>query len=168
MRNVDCKTTHSIASPARECVLSQGKGRRRGDSREATLGWPARSYLWEAIGTLNGGRPVNYDFVTIVMATLDTWLQSSDPCIAACHVPTGRDVARAVARAGQQYSPEDFVRIASELWARARDPMDVEFSISHNGYLKLFALSQPTLLAADRRPYDFILVDEAQVRGLIH
>ncbi|MGT2460202.1 UvrD-helicase domain-containing protein (plasmid) [Cupriavidus basilensis] len=45
--------------------------------------------------------------------------------------------------------------IAKSLWQRMADPRD-EAPMVHDGYLKLFQLSRPTL------PYDFVMLDEGQ------
>jgi len=57
----------------------------------------------------------------------------------------------------------DYVRLARALWAEMSDPHQSDVSITHNGYLKLFAMSGAQMLSKKTgRPFDLIMVDEAQ------
>ncbi len=49
------------------------------------------------------------------------------------------------------------LRVAGKIWDRMRDPEDEELPISHDGYLKLWALEEPAI-----EDYDVLLLDEAQ------
>lgn len=49
------------------------------------------------------------------------------------------------------------LRVAGKIWDRMRDPKDEELPISHDGYLKLWALEEPVI-----EDYDVLLLDEAQ------
>jgi superfamily I DNA/RNA helicase len=51
---------------------------------------------------------------------------------------------------------EELLKLAKEYWIRMIELNDSEVKITHDGYLKLFHLSNPSL------NYDYILVDEAQ------
>ncbi|KAG2494390.1 hypothetical protein HYH03_007443 [Edaphochlamys debaryana] len=53
------------------------------------------------------------------------------------------------------------VNAARDLWVDMRRP-DSILPLTHNAYLKLFALSKPTLVDMDYVPYDLIVVDETQ------
>ncbi len=53
-------------------------------------------------------------------------------------------------------SADHIARDAQRAWQRMKDLSDPEIKMSHDGYLKLYALSRPKL------PYDAILFDEAQ------
>lgn len=84
-----------------------------------------------------------------VLDTLNAFLHSADPEIDWKHVRT---------------SPETPERqrirvrsVARKLWDRMQDPEDGTIPMSHDGYLKLWALQKPTI-----DTYDIIFLDEAQ------
>lgn len=91
-----------------------------------------------------------HEVARFVVETLQNFLVSADPRVHGAHVP-------AIARSyfGPQSLP-DFVQQARELWIRMSDPQQSEVPMLHDGYLKLYQLSQPQL------PYHIILLDEAQ------
>jgi F-box protein, helicase, 18 len=95
------------------------------------------------------GLPWDWSFARMVLDTLSAWCTSDSydfPLSATCiqSQPTGTLARRAHA-----------AQVAKQLWARMIDPSD-EAPISHDGYLKLFQLNQPSL--SD----DYLMLDEGQ------
>ncbi len=64
----------------------------------------------------------------------------------------------------------NWVQLAQGLFGLMTDPHD-RMPCTHNAYLKLCQLQRPVLTkwvnGAGKVPYDVILVDEAQVRGVL-
>ncbi len=88
-----------------------------------------------------------------VLRTVQTYLTSPDPEITRLHVPLqAADWQGPFAWA----DPMRAVKEARKVWDRMCDPRDTSIGMVHDGYLKLYVLSQPKL------PYDTILFDEAQ------
>ncbi len=141
---VQCRTAHSLAY--REV---------------AAMGYPPEK-MTTALTTRSGGLNLSNMaafrgceispslFGQLVLGTLRRFCQSDDTDILGVHVPStvkpiGRDARRLVADA------------AADLWARQADPRD-PMPLGHDGYLKVWALSNPRL----DQCYAYIAVDEAQ------
>jgi len=90
----------------------------------------------------------------LILETIKRFAQSADSEPSAVHVP--RHGSLAAAPIETLNAVNDFaVSAARHVWSKMVDPNDA-LSMGHDGYLKLWALSQPTILG------DFILLDEAQ------
>ncbi|MGE0279261.1 MAG: UvrD-helicase domain-containing protein [Rhizobiaceae bacterium] len=90
----------------------------------------------------------------LVLETLRRFMQSADIELTAAHVPRHGSFVSApepTLKAAQDFA----LHAARHVWDRMKDEND-PIPLGHDGYLKLWALSQPTLAA------DFILLDEAQ------
>ena len=95
------------------------------------------------------GLPWDWRFARMVLDTLTAWCTSDlceFPLLAICvqGQPDGTPARQAQA-----------AQVAKQLWERMIDPTD-EAPISHDGYLKLFQLSQPDLSV------DYLMLDEGQ------
>lgn len=89
----------------------------------------------------------------VILRTLQQFWASTDAAVATAHIPlTSSDWQGPFAWA----DPLQAVRDAERVWTRMQDPHDTTVGMMHDGYLKLYALSEP------RWPYDAILFDEAQ------
>jgi hypothetical protein len=149
-KSVDCRTTHAIAFRA---VLPQyGSAAKMTKSLHAKQLAAVLAYIDRIFpGTfrLNGVHQAH-----LVLGTIRRFCQSSEPIIGLEHVPRyGRLLG---AREEVVSDVRDWsVAEANGLWSRMVDKRD-EVPLGHDGYLKLWALSQPTLNS------DYILLDEAQ------
>lgn len=126
--NVECRTTHSLAYGA--------VGRRFADK----LG-NASAYDIAQKFNCNARRAKH------ALATLATWLCSTDPEITLEHVDRAEVEASLEAAA--------VADLAMGVWAEMQNPR-AAIKMPHDGYLKLWAMTQPRLR------YDIILLDEAQ------
>lgn len=84
--------------------------------------------------------------------TLNNFLVSADPRVASHHLPP---IARQYGRQEKKATP-DFVKLANDLGRLMCNGENPEIGMPHDGYLKLYQLSRPTL------NYDCILMDEGQ------
>ena len=100
-----------------------------------------------------GGLDAN-DGSRLVMETLTRFCQSADPSLTSDHVPPPETVgtAGALALAGAAHG---ILTCARKVWAECENPHS-SLPITHDTYLKLWALSDPKLA------YDVCLLDEAQ------
>ena len=126
--NVDCRTTHSLAYGA--------VGRRFADK----LGNVQVFVVTQAF-------KCNARRAKAALETVSSWMCSTDEVITLDHVDQDQvqDPIEAAA----------VVDLARNVWDRMQD-LKSDFKMPHDGYLKLYAMSQPTLR------YDIILLDEAQ------
>jgi hypothetical protein len=145
-RNVWCKTSHALAF--KEVA-------NRGFSVDKMTKSPYHRQVHEAI--FGDGLPVFPDgiglkaYATAVQKTVQNFMISWDARITEWHVPTVAGLTEE-AQAWLQKSAETD---AAKLWARMADPND-SFPLGHDGYVKVWALSNPRLRQ------DFIMLDEAQ------
>jgi F-box protein, helicase, 18 len=93
-----------------------------------------------------------YEDARFTMDTLANYLVSAAPKVAKWHIPFQ---ARAFYEQCK-WDPPDFVDLANRLGRRMCDKADRHIGMLHDGYLKLFQLSNPVL------DFDCILLDEAQ------
>jgi hypothetical protein len=149
-RTVDCRTTHSIAYRAAPNAFRRNPGKLtegiQGNRIAQTLGLEELAVG----GVVLKARSLGF----MVVRTVQRFCQSGDSTIDTRHVPLVGKL--------EQLSDEhqdEFKRYVSELaaviWSRMATPDDA-VPLGHDGYLKLWSLSRPTL------EYDFILLDEAQ------
>ncbi len=132
--NTTCRTTHAIAYRKAVQLFGQRVGAKIGSTRPSSVARKLGCSLLVAVAALD---------------TLQRWFASADEAIAEAHIPPAlREKSAAHA---------SIVEAAKRTWACMLDPYDTEVRMSHDGYLKLFALDTPRL-----PPCDYILVDEAQ------
>ncbi len=147
-RHVQCKTAHSLAYAA------------IGHRYRHRLGGP-RTPTWrtgEALGLSQDARIHGRDLGTralshTILKTVARFCHSADPEPAPHHLapPRGIDTPQARAELADHLLP--YVRKA---WDDLRDPHGTAVRFDHDHYLKLWALTEPTI------PTDFLLLDEAQ------
>jgi F-box protein 18 (helicase) len=93
-----------------------------------------------------------YEDARFTIETLSNYLISAAPKVARWHIP---HQARAWYEQ-RKCAPPDFVDLANRLGRRMCDKTDEHIGMLHDGYLKLYQLSNPVL------DFDCILLDEAQ------
>jgi F-box protein 18 (helicase) len=93
-----------------------------------------------------------YEDARFAIETLANYLISAAPKVARWHVP---HQAHAFYKQHKS-APPDFVDLANRLGRRMCDKTDAHIGMLHDGYLKLYQLSNPAL------DFDCILLDEAQ------
>ncbi len=133
--NVTARTTHALAFRA--------KGFKYKD--RLTPGFKANQVMAALELT-------KYEDARFAMDTLNQYLVSSDPKVTIHHIPV---TARAFYRKNKTTMP-DLVTLANTLGRFMCDGSRPEIGMLHDGYLKLYQLSNPVL------DYDCILLDEAQ------
>ncbi|WDP89361.1 MAG: ATP-dependent helicase [Desulfobacter sp.] len=133
--NVTARTTHALAFRA--------KGFKYKD--RLTAGFRANQVM-EALALKQ------YEDARFATDTLNNYLVSADPKVAAGHIPAA---ARAFYRKNSLPMP-DLVALANRLGRIMCEGSHPDIGMLHDGYLKLFQLSAPLL------DYDCILLDEAQ------
>lgn len=132
--NTICRTTHAIAYRKAVELFGDRVAAKIGSTRPSSVARKLGCSLFLAVAALD---------------TLQRWFASADETIAETHVaPALREKSGA---------PASIVEAAKRTWACMLDPYDTEVRMSHDGYLKLFALDAPRL-----PPCDYILIDEAQ------
>ena len=149
--SVDCRTTHSVAvravrasRPYRPDKLFTNIGAKQ---LAAVLNLKSQS-----VADVLSLSDVQQAY--LLLATIRRFCQSAGHDIRPSHVPnSGRlagidDAARTVVMSA-------FARDAALLWSRMIDPAD-DLPMGHDGYLKLWSLSDPVL------DHEYILMDEAQ------
>ena len=93
-----------------------------------------------------------YEDARFTMETLAGYLVSAAPKVAGWHIPRQARVFYEQ----RKCPPPDFVDLANRLGRRMCDKSDTLIGMLHDGYLKLYQLSNPVL------DFDCILLDEAQ------
>lgn len=149
-QTVDCRTTHSLALRAVPSSLRGNTEKLMGSLQGNNI---ARLLEIEEIAV--GGvtlKPRSLGFITA--KTIQRFCQSGDEKIQLRHVPLSGKLAQIDIKYQDQF--KDYLSaLATHLWDRMTDPSD-HAPLGHDGYLKLWSLSQPQL------NYDFLLLDEAQ------
>jgi AAA domain-containing protein/UvrD-like helicase family protein len=149
-RSVDCRTTHAIAFRAvMPQYRSSAKMTKALHAKQLATVLAYDDRIFPGTFRLNGVHQAH-----LVLGTLRRFCQSSDPVIGLNHVPKyGRLLG------AREEVISDIrgwaVAEANILWRRMVDKAD-EIPLGHDGYLKLWALTQPTLNA------EYIMLDEAQ------
>ncbi|XP_076469328.1 F-box DNA helicase 1-like isoform X1 [Babylonia areolata] len=145
--NVTCRTGHSLAFAA--------VGRRYAAKKNLNAG---NLRLYDVAMTLKS-RKTNSENLFVrakrVMETLKNFLSSGDDRITTQHTPLTEFGIRIMDLDFSQKML--YVEDADYYWGRMKDLDDERVKMTHDGYLKLYQLWQPTL-----NNYDIILVDEAQ------
>src|ERR1035437_2101535 len=112
----------------------------------------------------------DWDTLKYIYQTVMNFIRSADPKIIAKHVPAEAKNLIAITKANlldkgfdldldaptEAAKGPGIVKQAESLWQRMCDVRDLEIGMLHDGYLKLWQLSNPKL------PYDIILLDEFQ------
>lgn len=134
--NVTCKTAHGLAYAS---IGSKYKHKLTSNLRLTDIARVIGSQNWELVRS--------------VQETLNNYLASADDDIELCHCPVSKLKTDRMKRAAGS-----IVDGARQLWLQMCDIHNEAANISHDGYLKLWALSKPNL----RDRYDIALGDEAQ------
>ena len=136
--NVVCKTTHSL------CWSRFGREYKRKLGEMRMLDWAGRAKTY---GVTNN----KFDWfrASVLRLTTMNFIQSADPEVSEIHIPDMYQDAEAKAR-------QVMVDAAANVWDDMCNLLDVQTLMPHDGYLKLYQLSEPALL------YDVVLLDEAQ------
>lgn len=137
-KNVVCRTSHQIAYAA------VGKNYRHKQKGGIPL---------EEVARVIGER--NWKVIKDIISTLNAYMTSSDKYILTGHTPN-EEAPRVLSAPELKYKGH-LVEIAELLWQKMIDPED-PFTMTHDGYLKLYQLSEPDLALR----YGCILFDEAQ------
>lgn len=151
--NVECRTAHSVAY--RWTASKWGSRDLRARLNGARM--PARE-LARILGSSNPVR-VSDDLVlsperiaSLAMQTVKQWCYTGAVSIGWHHLP---EVPRVDSDASKQALGDAVLPLARRAWEDLSRP-DGKLRFQHDHYLKLWALSNPTL------GFDFVLVDEAQ------
>lgn len=149
-QQVDCRTMHSIAWRA---IAGRGFDTSKMSSRVNPLQLASLACITGA-SYRHGFRLTPVQRAFLALKTIIAFCQSASADILPDHMPTtGR-----LAALGPDIKTDirkDIAQLARSIWKRMIDRAD-PLPLSHDGYLKLWALGQP------RIPADFILLDEAQ------
>lgn len=127
--NTLCKTTHALAFPTHGVKYKHKLGNFRALDFSERFG-------------------LDYIFSRWTLETLNNFIASTDKIISEVHLP---------AEVRTQISMARVIEFAREAWVAIVDRSD-SFPMTHDGYLKLFAMSEPDLSSR----FDTILFDEAQ------
>ena len=138
-RNVVCKTAHGLAYAA---IGVQYQGKLTNNLRLTDIARAANTQNWELAKDITG--------------TLNNFMCSDDQAISDVHFPRFRDLKHLTSK--HQHQINSAVRFAQTYWARMIDVNDSSASITHDGYLKVFALTKPDL----SRKFAGVMADEAQ------
>ncbi|EDO30014.1 predicted protein [Nematostella vectensis] len=97
-----------------------------------------------------------------VVDTLNNYIASNRQTITNTDVPPRKISVQEMLDPKQKYFDSDeyihsVTRDAAAIWERMCDPDDLELRMTHDGYLKLYQLSNPVIDG-----YDCLLIDEAQ------
>jgi hypothetical protein len=149
-RAVDCRTTHSVAFRA---VPDEYRGNNAKLTDALHGNYVAQQLRLEEIAV---GRVTLKPRALAYLATktVQRFCQSADTEVLVDHVPLSGKLDRIESRYKRQFKSY-ISELSAHLWSRAMDPSD-PVPLGHDGYLKLWSLSRPTLA------YEFILLDEAQ------
>lgn len=143
-KNVDCKTAHQVAYAV--------YGRKYRHKLEHNItNWQIAECLPSVDGKL----------FNLIKKTLNNFLASSDPYVLIGHVREDVDEESSSAERlpsnHQIIDSEEIASFVELIWEKMKD-VDSKVPMTHDGYLKLYQLSQPDLSIS----YDAIMIDEAQ------
>ncbi len=141
---VDCRTAHSLAFREMGSLFKSRLGGRLTGSKTANL--------LGIDSSLSSLSPAALGY--LILDTIQRYTQGTDSEIDKTHVPH-HPLDRVEKASDRQEIVEMVVRHARKLWALKTNPTS-HVPVSHDDYLKLWALSEPKL------DYDYILFDEAQ------
>ncbi|KAK9828553.1 hypothetical protein WJX72_000718 [[Myrmecia] bisecta] len=155
IRHVTCLTSHSVAGSMLRDMQRHGKVLCEGTLQLRPIADILRRYnAIEAIAKYTTN--TFYGFARVVRAAVENFCTSVDLAVAGSHLPDPVEWPRVRAK-------PDYVAWSQHVWNCMCDPRNLAIQFTHNTYLKLFVLTQPELKHPyTHRPYDVILVDEAQ------
>jgi superfamily I DNA/RNA helicase len=149
--SVNCSTTHGLAFRATPSGYKHNSDKMTGRLSANQLAELLKLKRWQ-IDRQHVLQPRSQGY--LVIETLRRFMQSADVGLEAKHVP--RHGSLVTASEPTMNAVKEFaLHAAKYLWDRMRD-QDDHIPLGHDGYLKLWALSDPVIAA------DFILLDEAQ------
>jgi hypothetical protein len=150
-REVDCRTTHSLAWRAIKSSHRFSSGKMNDNLYPKQL-----SEELQLADRVFGGkmRLDGTQQASLVLRTIRCFCESADDTLDKHHIPRmGRLLGTADA---DRRELDDWVlQTAKSVWARKTSDQD-DIPLGHDGYLKLWALGHPRL------GYEFIMLDEAQ------
>lgn len=148
---VNCSTTHGLAFKAMAPRYGRSTDKLTGKINANQLAELLKLEKWRVDKDhILPPRSQGY----LILDTIRRFAQSGDREPTALHVP--RHGSLRAAPPTTLAAVDDFaVKGAKHVWERMQDPSD-PIPLGHDGYLKLWALSEPVIAA------DFILLDEAQ------
>lgn len=149
--HVDARTTHSYALKHLSPLLREGSGKvgRSLNGNQIAELLKIRDIAVGSKLTVTS-RSVGH----LVVRTVNRFCRSGDPVISALHVPTYGKLFACDEGLRDAFFDE-VAELAVHTWQRMQTPDDPT-PLDHDGYLKLWSLSQPIIDA------DFVLLDEAQ------
>ncbi len=147
--NTSCSTVHSIAFRATPRSFQHG------DKMTGSINANAVAKHLEYVDMyVEGMRLTSRSLGHLTLETLRKFMQGGKNRVEAVHVPMLGKL-ETFSEAGRARLRDAAVGDANRLWRRMCEPRD-PIPLGHDGYLKLWAMSRPSL------PADFILLDEAQ------
>jgi len=150
-QTVNCSTLHGLAFKATPSRFKSKSEKMRGKINALKLAEALKLKRWQ-IDKSHTLVPRSHGF--LILETIRSFLHSADNDLAAKHVPRHGSLV-AAPDATLKAVTEFALHAAKHVWDRMRDDRD-DIPLGHDGYLKLWALSEPVIAA------DFILLDEAQ------
>ncbi|VXC23354.1 DNA helicase [Pseudomonas sp. 8Z] len=138
-RNVVCKTAHGLAYAV---YGSQYAHKQTNNLRLTDIARAMNTQDWE--------------LVRDVLTTLNNFMASADMAIGQQHFPRFRE--QRMLTSAQERFLSKALHLANTIWNRMIDLQDTGLQITHDGYLKLYQLSQPDL----SQRFGGILMDEGQ------
>lgn len=138
-RNVVCKTAHGLAYAV---YGSQYAAKQTNNLRLTDIARAINTQDWE--------------LVRDVLTTLNNFMASADLELHQQHFPRFRD--NQVLTSAQARHLHKALTLAKSVWKRMIDLQDLGMAITHDGYLKLYQISQPDL----SQRFECILLDEGQ------
>ena len=148
---VNCATSHSLAFKATPSAYRNNTEKMTGKVNANQLAEMLNLKRWSVDGR-HVLQPRSQGY--LILDTLRRYMQSADAELAALHVPRHGSLL-AAPEATMRAVTEFALHGAKHVWSRMSSASDA-MPLGHDGYLKLWALSNPKIAA------DFILLDEAQ------
>jgi hypothetical protein len=149
--SVNCSTTHALAFKATPAGYKSHSNKMTDRVSAKKLAQILNLERWQ-IDRQHALQPPSQGY--LILDTLRRFMQSADADLAGKHVPRHGSLL-AAPEATMAAVIEFALHGAKHVWARMRNEKDA-MPLGHDGYLKLWALSDPVIAA------DFILLDEAQ------
>lgn len=149
--SVNCSTTHGLAFKAAPSGYKSNIGKMTGKLNANQLAELLKLRRWQ-VDKQHVLQPRSQGY--LVLETLRRFMQSADKSLDVKHVPRHGSLVTA-ADSTMKAVKEFALHAANHVWDRMKDQRD-SIPLGHDGYLKLWALSEPSIAA------DFILLDEAQ------
>ena len=147
---VNCSTTHGLAFKATPSGYKNNSQKMTGRMSANQLADLLKLKRWQVGAYTLKPRSQGY----LILETLRRFMQSADRDLRAEHVPRHGSLV-AASEPTLKAVAEFALHGARYVWDRMRDEND-PVPLGHDGYLKLWALSEPIIAA------DYILLDEAQ------